>query len=461
MAELTSEKCGFPGCERPIAPAPEGAGRPSRYCELPEHNAQSAFRERRRRADAGEGDVEDERAGGERPVSLAGATLRHVAARLAGDLERTRDALAVLTDSEQLEAELAAVRADTHAEISSAAQQEAAARRERMQADEAAEAALKAAEEAELRTQAATEAQRDAEARAGDAEARAEQAERTAQDAVARAEAATAAQAAAQASAVEADQRAKQAVARAENAERERDAAIGHAGEAQRERDLAREQARHSESERQAAEQDAQRARKDADRAEQQAQAAERRAEQADARAQKAVDRADRAEERARSERAALDGELAEQREARQAGELARAARKRRWRLSSGCAPNSRRISRARSAGLRLPRRPATPRSPASRPPPPPAARRRREASAPKTADTPSPLLAQEFEALLPSAGAGPLKPPARRLHLGRAGYAPLRRAQRHFCGLQAVRLQLAASAEIQVSSGGSPNASR
>ena len=86
--------------------------------------------------------AEDDRTAGDRPVSLAGATLRAVAARLAGDLERTRDALTVLTDSEQLEAELAAVRADTQAEISHAAQQEAAARRDRMQADEAAEVAL-------------------------------------------------------------------------------------------------------------------------------------------------------------------------------------------------------------------------------------------------------------------------------------------------------------------------------
>ena len=53
----------------------------------------------------------------------------------------------MLTDSEQLEAELAAVRADTQAEVSHAAQQEAAARRERMQADEAAEPALRAADE--------------------------------------------------------------------------------------------------------------------------------------------------------------------------------------------------------------------------------------------------------------------------------------------------------------------------
>jgi len=47
-------------------------------------------------------------------------------------------------DSEALEAELAGVRADTQAEVSHAGQLEASARRERMQADEAAEAALSA-----------------------------------------------------------------------------------------------------------------------------------------------------------------------------------------------------------------------------------------------------------------------------------------------------------------------------
>ena len=55
---------------------------------------------RRRRAPGGA-----EQSGGDRLVSLAGATFRAVA-----DLERTRDALDVLTDTEQLEAELAAAR---------------------------------------------------------------------------------------------------------------------------------------------------------------------------------------------------------------------------------------------------------------------------------------------------------------------------------------------------------------
>ncbi len=105
MDELITEKCAFPGCERPALPAPAGGGRPSLYCGQDGHNAQSAFRERRRRAAAGEGeDDRSESPGGDRPVSLAGASLRAVATRLAGDLERTREALATLSDSEAMEA---------------------------------------------------------------------------------------------------------------------------------------------------------------------------------------------------------------------------------------------------------------------------------------------------------------------------------------------------------------------
>jgi colicin import membrane protein len=231
VRELTTEMCAFPGCERPVAPAPEGAGRPSRYCEQPEHNAQSAFRERRRRAGAGELDGSEgaEQGRGDRPVSLAGATLRAVAARLVADLERTRDALGVLTDTEQLEAELAAVRADTQAEVSHAAQHEAAARRERMEADEAAESALRAAAEAEERARAASEREREAEARGGDAQVRAEEAERAAQDALARADAAAAAQSAAEVAATRAGEQAQEALARAELAEKDRAAELARA----------------------------------------------------------------------------------------------------------------------------------------------------------------------------------------------------------------------------------------
>jgi hypothetical protein len=145
------------GRSRP--PAVSG-GRPPRYCDRADHNAQSAFRARRRRPEdpATTGGPSD---GGDRPVSLAAMTLRGVAQRFAEDLQRGLDALQVLTDVEQLEAELASVHADTHAEVSRAEQRAATEQRARIEASEAAEDALAATEEARARADAA-QAQADA-----------------------------------------------------------------------------------------------------------------------------------------------------------------------------------------------------------------------------------------------------------------------------------------------------------
>src|ERR1039458_7583251 len=113
MAALETEACRSPGCDRPVQDAAEAVGRPPRYCDLPDHNAQTAFRERRRRAASGEIDRDDpDQAGGERPVSLAIASIGQVARRLADDMARPRELLALVSDSGRLEAELAAVRAD-------------------------------------------------------------------------------------------------------------------------------------------------------------------------------------------------------------------------------------------------------------------------------------------------------------------------------------------------------------
>src|ERR1039458_9065904 len=202
MAALETEACRSPGCDRPVQDAAEAVGRPPRYCDLPDHNAQTAFRERRRRAASGEIDRDDpDQAGGERPVSLAIASIGQAARRLQDDRARPRELLALVSDSGQLEAELAAVRADAKAEVSSAAQHEAAARRERLEADEAAAAALGAATQAQAAEQAAGERARDAEARERDAYAAAEDAERRSLHAGARAEAAITAKAAAESAA--------------------------------------------------------------------------------------------------------------------------------------------------------------------------------------------------------------------------------------------------------------------
>jgi len=80
--------------------------------------AQRAHRVSERRRRAGEVEGTETESGGERPVSLARVTVRMMASRLASDLQRTREALGVLGDSEQCEAELAAVRANTQAEVS-------------------------------------------------------------------------------------------------------------------------------------------------------------------------------------------------------------------------------------------------------------------------------------------------------------------------------------------------------
>src|SRR5450631_3971623 len=68
---LTPKRADSPAATGRSQPPRRPVGRPPRYCDLPEHTAQTAFRERRRRATAGEFDGDEDRAGGERPVSLA------------------------------------------------------------------------------------------------------------------------------------------------------------------------------------------------------------------------------------------------------------------------------------------------------------------------------------------------------------------------------------------------------
>jgi hypothetical protein len=58
-------------------------GHPPRYCDLPQHNAQTAFRARRRRAVGGELEGDDpDQAGGERPVSRRACDAREVSERI-------------------------------------------------------------------------------------------------------------------------------------------------------------------------------------------------------------------------------------------------------------------------------------------------------------------------------------------------------------------------------------------
>jgi hypothetical protein len=254
--------------------------------------------------------------------------------RLAGDLQRTREATGVLVDAEQLEAELAAVRADTLAEVSRAAQLEAAARRERLEADDTADAALAAAAASES-ARIAGERDHDAEARARAALVAAGDARRAASDALARAEAAAAAQAAAEGITGAGGERAQEALARAAQA---------HDGPPQRspgqEAELARgealEQARRADGDRSAAEQDAQQARKETSAlsSSPRRRSAARNKPTSGRRRRSTARTASRL---ARADRCEFERELAEQRAARQAADLEHGRAQPRSTPSSAC----------------------------------------------------------------------------------------------------------------------------
>lgn len=48
MSGGRGETCIFPGCERPVVPPNPHGGPPSAFCELEEHNALTAHKERER-----------------------------------------------------------------------------------------------------------------------------------------------------------------------------------------------------------------------------------------------------------------------------------------------------------------------------------------------------------------------------------------------------------------------------
>src|SRR4051794_29262704 len=64
------QECAFPGCDRPAERA-VGPGRPPKYCENREHNAQTAFRVRQGRPAGGPSGEQPDLG---RPVTMAGDT---------------------------------------------------------------------------------------------------------------------------------------------------------------------------------------------------------------------------------------------------------------------------------------------------------------------------------------------------------------------------------------------------
>ena len=91
MSEPTvTETCKFPGCANAPEPASAKPGRPPEYCVDPAHNPVSAWRERKRLADAERG-VTTSEADVEQPVTMARVTgaemlrqMRDLAGQLAG-----------------------------------------------------------------------------------------------------------------------------------------------------------------------------------------------------------------------------------------------------------------------------------------------------------------------------------------------------------------------------------------
>jgi len=165
-----SRTCRFPGCERPAAPAEEGAGRPPEYCEDPTHNRGAAWRARRATAAVTAGRaVPDDL---DRPVSMARARAGEYAERVAAQVEtltvtlgtvvaelRTLgdpDAAAVQIDAVTAEAEQRV--AEAMARAARAEQDRRAAEQQRADADAAAEDATAAVDALTGRLEAATAA---------------------------------------------------------------------------------------------------------------------------------------------------------------------------------------------------------------------------------------------------------------------------------------------------------------
>lgn len=141
---MTTATCAYPACARPVEEGPGGTGRKRRYCDLIDHNAQSAFAARRTARTAG-ADVDEPTDLG-RPASLAGERLHYTRdelMRLLADSAAHTEALAAdaiasltdATDPTTVETELAWMRADTARQIAEAAQRVAEEQRLREDAE--------------------------------------------------------------------------------------------------------------------------------------------------------------------------------------------------------------------------------------------------------------------------------------------------------------------------------------
>ena len=115
--QISTAACKYPGCGNPPEPAASKPGRPPEYCADPAHNPVTAWRERKRLADAERG-VTTSEADTEQPVTMARVTgaemlrqARDLAGQLAGVADRLTTAVATLGDPTAAEAEVESARA--------------------------------------------------------------------------------------------------------------------------------------------------------------------------------------------------------------------------------------------------------------------------------------------------------------------------------------------------------------
>src|SRR5712691_8725956 len=158
MTEQTSPPastvtCKFPRCENAPETATAKPGRPPEYCADPAHNPVSAWRERKRLADAERGVITSD-AEAEQPVTMARVTgaeilrqMRDLAGTLAATAERLTGAVATIGDPTAAEAEVEAARAAAEERAAVAESARAEAERRAATADQSRATADEAAEE--------------------------------------------------------------------------------------------------------------------------------------------------------------------------------------------------------------------------------------------------------------------------------------------------------------------------
>src|ERR1019366_6697119 len=116
-ATITPQHCAYPGCDQPPAPPGSDRGAKPKYCDDPAHNALSAHRERRKREAEASGQRAEETGGQPVTFGLTRAAelvnaLEKLTAQHADTLTRAITELRAVGDIESAEAERDDARAD-------------------------------------------------------------------------------------------------------------------------------------------------------------------------------------------------------------------------------------------------------------------------------------------------------------------------------------------------------------